>query len=321
MPATIAFDVDALRAEFPALAREHRRATGRVPRRPRRHPGPAAGDRRGRRLLPRHEREPRRGVRDERALGRRRGGGPRRRRRLRGRRLGRRDQVRPEHVEPHAPHRALHRGDARAAGRDRRHDPRSRGERLHLEGDGRRPRGHRPPGRHPARRRHPRPRGPRVEARAADAARGRGLRQQRGRHGQPGQGHHRARPRGRRDDLRRCGRVRAARADRRPGPRHRLPRDVGLQVVRAAPRARCTGRPRSSTGCRRSRSGPRSTGSRPGRSRSNRSPARWRRPTTCATSAGRTATSPARRAPARRASGDANWWPAWSRSRTTSASS
>ena len=74
-------------------------------------------------------------------------------------------------------------------------------------------------------------------------------------------------------------------------------------------------------GCPRSRSGPRSTGSRPGRSRSNRSPARWRRPTTCATSAGRTATSPEPRAPAPRASGDASWWRAWWPSRTTSAPS
>ena len=44
------------------------------------------------------------------------------------------------------------------------------------------------------------------------------------------------RPRGRGADLRRCGRLCAARADRRPGARHGLPRDLGLQVVRAAPR-------------------------------------------------------------------------------------
>ncbi len=63
-----------------------------------------------------------------------------------------------------------------------------------------------------------------------------GLRQQRGRDGQPGQGDHRAGARGRGADLRRRRRLRAAHADRRPGARHRLPGDLGLQVVRPAPR-------------------------------------------------------------------------------------
>ena len=102
--------------------------------------------------------------------------------------------------------------------------------------------------------------------------------------GQPGQGDRRAGARGRGADLRRRRGVRPARADRRPGARHGLPRDLGLQVVRAAHgRAVRQGRGRSTT-CRRSRSGRRPIASRPGRSRSNRSPARWRRPTTCATS-------------------------------------
>ena len=59
----------------------------------------------------------------------------------------------------------------------------------------------------------------------ADQARRRRLRQQRGRDDQPGQRDRRPRPRGRRADLRRRGRLRPARPDRRPGARHRLPRD------------------------------------------------------------------------------------------------
>ena len=66
------------------------------------------------------------------------------------------------------------------------------------------------------RRRHARPRGPRVEARAADEARRGRLRQQRGRHDQPGPRDRRPRARGRRADLRRRRRLRAARPDRRP---------------------------------------------------------------------------------------------------------
>ncbi len=174
----------------------------RLPRRAGRHAGPAAGDRRGRRLLPRH-RTPTRAARSRPArlsdaivdeahaavadfLGAGRPG---------------RDQVRPEHVEPDAPPRAVDRGDARAGRRDRRDDARPRGERQHVAGDGRRPRRDRPDRRHRPDRRDPRPRGPRIEALVADEARRRRLCQQRGRDGQPGPRDRRPRPRGRRADL------------------------------------------------------------------------------------------------------------------------
>ena len=94
--------------------------------------------------------------------------------------------------------------------------------------------------------------------------------------------------------------------DRCPRARHRLPRLQRLQVVRAAPRrAVRQGRgPRPTAGVQ----GPprRTTGSRPARRRSNRSPGRSPRPTTCAMSAARTATSPGQRAPRTPASGGAN---------------
>ena len=74
------------------------------------------------------------------------------------------------------------------------------------------------------------------EAVAADEARGGGLCQQRGRHDQPGRRDRRPRPRGRGADVHRRRRVRAARAHRCRGARHRLPRLQRLQVVRATPR-------------------------------------------------------------------------------------
>ena len=57
-----AFDVDALRARFPALAIEQEGHARGAVRRPGRHPGPGLGDRGGERLLPDVEREPRRHV-------------------------------------------------------------------------------------------------------------------------------------------------------------------------------------------------------------------------------------------------------------------
>ncbi len=84
----------------------------------------------------------------------------------------------------------------------------------------------------------------------------------------------RPRPRGRRADVRRRRRVRAARPDRRPRARHRLPGLLGLQVVRAAPRraVRQGRRARSAAGVQGS------PGARPVRDRhrrrSNRSPGR-----------------------------------------------
>ena len=100
----------------------------------------------------------------------------------------------------------------------------------------------------------------------------------------------RARPRGRRPDLRRRGRVRAARPDRRPGARHRLPRLLGVQVVRAAPRrAVRQGRgPRPPAGLQ-GPAGPRPVRDRDAVVRIDRR-ARSRPPTTCATSGGATAT-------------------------------
>ena len=201
------FDVDALRAEFPALAREQ---DGR----------PVVFlDGPGGTQVPQRvidavvgyyrdiERQLGRGVHDQRGVRRDRRGGARRRRRLPGGGRPGRDQVRPEHVEPDAPPRAVDRRDPRAGRRDRRDDARPRGERQHLAGDGRRPRRDGPAPSTSTRRRDPRPRGPRVEARRADEARRGGLRQQRGRHGQPGPRDRRARPRGRGADLRRRGGV------------------------------------------------------------------------------------------------------------------
>ena len=282
------------------------RSDRRVPRRPRRHPGPAARHRRRQRLLHERQREQRRRVHDERAERRDGRGGPRGRGRLPGRGEPGRDQVRLQHVDAHPPHRAQHRRDARARRRDRRHDPRPRGECLHLGGDGA-DRGvtvHKVDIRDG--RRHARPRGPRIEAHAADEARRRGLRQQRGRDDQPGRRDRRPRPRGRGAHLRRRRRVRAARADRCPRARHRLPRLQRLQVVRAAPRrAVRQGRgPRFAAGLQ---GAPRARPVRDrARPRSSRSPARSPRPTTCATSGARTATWPARRGPPRPASAGAS---------------
>ncbi len=191
--------------------------------------------------------------------------------------------------------------------RDRGHDPRPRSERQHLGGDGRRPRRHGPQGRHPRGRRHARPRGPRVEAQRADtklvavgyASNAVGT-------VNPVARDRRAGPRGRRPHLHRCGGLRAARPDRRARARHRLPRLQRLQVVRARTSGRCTARRRCSTACRRSRSARRTIGSRPAPRPSNRSPGRSRRPTTCATSVARTATSPAPPARAPAASVDAS---------------
>ena len=231
------FDVDALRSQFPALARQQDGRPVGLPRRPGWDAGPAAGDRRRRRLLPRHERELRRRVHDER--GDRRDGRPRRTR------------PSPTSSAPRSPdeikfganmstltlHIGRSIGATPAAGRrDPRHDPRPRGERLDLAGDGCRSRHRGQDRRHPPRRRHPRSRGPRIEARTADEARRRGLRQQRGRLGQPGPRDRGACPRGRRADVHRRRRLRAARPDRCHGARHRLPRLLRVQVVRPARR-------------------------------------------------------------------------------------
>ena len=225
------------------------RPAGRLPRRAGRDAGPAAGDRRGRRLLPRHERELGRRVHDQPS-------GPTR---WSTRRTPRSPTSsappRPDEIKfganmstPDAPPRALDRGDPRAGRRDRRHDAsttrRTSATWRAMAAD----------------------RGVTVQTvdidptdvtldledlesklGAADEARRGRLRQQRGRHDQPGPRHRRPGPRGRRADLRRRRRVRAARPDRRRGPRHRLPRLLGLQVVRAAPRACCTARPTSSS--------------------------------------------------------------------------
>ena len=129
-------------------------------------------------------------------------------------------------------------GATLAAGRrDRRHDPRPRGQRLDLEGDGGRPRRHRPDRGHPRGRRHARPRGPRIEARRRGPGSSRSATR----------ATRSARSTRSREIVARAHEVgaltyvdavalRAARPDRRPGARHRLPGLLGLQVVRAAPR-------------------------------------------------------------------------------------
>ena len=206
-----AFDVDALRREFPALAREQ---DGR-PVAFLDGPGGTQVPQRVIDAVVGYYRDSNANADGAFATSRRsrrdRRGGARRGRRLPRCRFARGDQVRLQHVDAHAPHRSVDRSDARAARRDRRHDPRPRGERLDLEGDGRRPRRDRPPGRHPPRRSHPRPRGPRVETRAADETRRRRLREQRGRHGQSGPRDRRAGPRGRGAHVRRCRRLRPPR--------------------------------------------------------------------------------------------------------------
>ena len=82
----------------------------------------------------------------------------------------------------------------------------------------------------------------------------------------------RPRARGRRADLRRRRRLRAARPDRRP--RRSTPTSSPAPPTSGSARtsARCTARPRSSTGCRPTRCARPTTGSRPGPRRSSRSP-------------------------------------------------
>ena len=94
---------------------------------------------------------------------------------------------------------------------------------------------------------------------------------------QPGRRARPARARGGGADLRRRGPRRAPPADRRPGRGHRLPRLLGLQVLRAARRASSTGAATSSTPCRPTSCCRRTTGSRPGPSTTRGSPGRWRR--------------------------------------------
>ena len=101
---------------------------------------------------------------------------------------------------------------------------------------GRRSRRDRADRRHPPRRCDPGSRGPRVEAQHPHEARGDRVREQRGRDYQSGRRDRRARPRGGRPGLRGRGGVCATRPDRRPCARRRLPGLLGLQVVRAAPR-------------------------------------------------------------------------------------
>ncbi len=72
----------------------------------------------------------------------------------------------------------------------------------------------------------------------------------------PVAGHRRPRPRGRRPDFRRRRRVRPARPDRRPGTRYRLPGVLGVQVVRATLRRPLRQDGRARLPCRSSRSVP-----------------------------------------------------------------
>ena len=142
-----------------------------------------------------------------------------------------------------------------------------------------------PDGGHPSRGRDPRPRGPRVGARLADEARGGRLRLERDRARSTRWRDRRPGARGRGADVRRRGPLRAARADRRRGARHGLPRLLRVQVLRPAPRraVRQGGAPRPPAGA--TRSARPTTGSRQGPRTSKASPARWRPWITCATSA------------------------------------
>ena len=232
-------------------------------RRPRRHAG--AGHRhRGRRaLLPRVERQPRRHLPHLPSQRRGRGrcppgprGSPQR-----GRRLG--DQARRQHDHADDARRALDHGHDGAGRRDRRERPGPRGERGPVAQRRRGPRGHRPHRGHPPGRRDAGHRALRRSApRAPEAGRLRLGVQRRG-HDQPGGRAGPSRPRGGLPDLRGRRSRRAAPADRRPGHRDRLPRLLGVQVLRP-PRgrplrpSRGAGRPPHATSC-----DPPSTGSRP----------------------------------------------------------
>ena len=146
------FDVDALRARFPALADRAGRPAGRAVRRPRRDPGPGHGDR-GRSAATTASRTrtttaPFLTSRAQRRDPRRRARGAGRPAQ-RGRPVG--DQVRREHDDADDARRALDHRDARARRRDRRHEPRPRGERRPVARRRRGSRAHGPDGRHPRR--------------------------------------------------------------------------------------------------------------------------------------------------------------------------
>ena len=274
------FDVDALRARFPALALEHEgrpmaffdgpggtQVTDTVIEAVSDYYRESNANHGG--TFPtseRSRRDPRRG--------------PRRARRPAQRGEPGRDQARREHDDAHDARRALDHGGHAAGRRDRRHGPRPRGERRAVAGRRRGPRAHGPDGRDPAGRRHARPRGVRRDPpRPAEARRVR-LGVERGRHDQPGRRARPPGPRGGRADLRRRGARRAAPADRRPGDRDGLPRLLGLQVLRAARRGPVRAGRGRSTRCRRTSCGRPTTGSRPGRSTTRGSPGRSPRSST-----------------------------------------
>ena len=266
-----AFDVDALRARFPALVARAGRPAGRLLRRPRRHPGPAAGHRRGRALLPRLERERRRRV------PRRAGGATR-------------SSPRPTRRWPTC---SARRAPTRSSSAPNMttltfHISRSIGATLapgdeivvtSLDHEATSTRGGRC-GRDrgvtvrtvdtAARRLHARPRGLDDAARPADEARRGRLGLERGRDDQPGRGDRRAGARGGRLDLRRRGPAAPHLPDRRRGPS--TPTSSPARPTSSSGRtsACCTARPTSSTRCRRTRSGRPTTGSRPGPRTSSR---------------------------------------------------
>ena len=216
-----------------------------------------------------------------------------------------------------------HRGDARPGRRDRRHDARPRGERL---APGRRW----PP---IAASRSSRSTSARTTSRSTSRTSSRSS--GRGRSSSPS-GYasnavgsvnpvtrdRRAGARGRRADLRRRRRVRAARADRRPRRSTRTSSPARRTSGSGRTSARCTARPTCSTTCRPSRSGPPTTGSRPGRRRS-KSIAGTLAATDYLRDVGRVIRRRRRPrpAPAMPASAGASSSPRWSRSPTTSGSS
>ena len=163
-----------------------------------------------------------------------------------------RDQARREHDDPHDARRALDHRLAAAGRHDRRDGAGPRGERGPVAERRRGPRAHRsgPWTSAPTTSRSTsRPSTPSSTSRPKLVAFG--WASNAVGHHQPGRGARPPGPRGGRADVRRRRPCRAAPADRRPGGGHRLPRLLGLQVLRPARRSAVRAARRRSTRCRR----------------------------------------------------------------------
>ena len=227
-PDAMGFDVDEVRAHYPALADGYAYLDGGSW-----HPASRPGDRRDGRGAGRRAGELRRRVPGQPALGRDHRGVPRgrggpHRRRARGR------HPRPQHDHAHLPAGSHARGRLGTRRRDRRHPARSRRERPALGAGRRQRRGRRALGRRAASRGRP-ARGPvrRADLRPDQAGRGLGGEQPDRYQARRG-GHHRAGARGGGTQLRGRRARHAARAGRRARAGGRLLRHERLQVVRAA---------------------------------------------------------------------------------------